>query len=60
MPYHIELGSDPKHKYHDKAIVVNAVTGHHQSKDPIPIEKAKAQLRILNQIHHKEHIKEKR
>lgn len=60
MSYHIELGSDPKHKYHGKAIVVNAVTGHHQSKAPIPIEKAKAQLRILNQIHHKEKMQEKK
>jgi hypothetical protein len=60
MPYHIELGSDPKHKYHDKGIVVNAVTGHHMSKDPIPIKKAQAQLKILNAIHHKEKIQEKK
>ena len=55
MPFFIlEHGSSPHHKYHDRAIVVNAVTGHHMSKNPIPIEKAKSQLRILNQIYHKE------
>jgi len=57
MPFHLELGSDG-HKFHNKAIVVNNITGHHMSKDPIPINKAKAQLRILNDIYHKEkHIK---
>ena len=56
----LELGSDPKHKYHGKAIVVNAVTGHHMSNHPIPIKKAQAQLRILNQLHHKEKNKEKK
>lgn len=60
MPYHLELGSDAKHKYHDKAVVVNAVTGHHMSKDPIPINKAKAQLKVLDQIYHKEKMQEKK
>ena len=54
MPYILEMGSDPKHKYHNKAIVVNAITGHHMSNEPIPIKKAQAQLRILEKIHHKE------
>jgi hypothetical protein len=52
MPFKLE-------KYHDKAIVVNAVTGHHQSLNPIPMNKAKAQLRILNQIYSKEKHKKK-
>ena len=46
MPYHLELGSGA-HKFAGKAIVVNTITGHHYSNDPIPIKKAKAQLRIL-------------
>jgi hypothetical protein len=46
MPYHLELGSDG-HKFHGKAIVVNTITGHHMSNDPIPINKANAQMRIL-------------
>jgi hypothetical protein len=60
MPYMLELGSDPKHSYHGKAIVVNALTGEHKSNHPIPMEKAKAQLRILNAIHHKEKMQEKK
>jgi len=46
MPYHLELASGA-HKFMKKAIVVNTATGHHYSKDPIPIAKAKAQLRLL-------------
>jgi hypothetical protein len=46
MPYHLELGSDG-HKFHGKAIVVNTKTGLHHSLAPIPINKAKAQMRIL-------------
>lgn len=53
MPYHLELGSD-NHKFHGKAIVVNTITGHHMSNDPIPIKKAKAQLRLLESLHKKE------
>jgi len=57
MPFHLELGSDG-HKFHNKAIVVNNITGHHQSLNPIPMNKAKAQLKILKDIYHKEkHIK---
>lgn len=46
MPYHLELGSDGS-KMGGKAIVRNAMTGKEYSKKPIPIEKAKAQKRIL-------------
>ena len=46
MPYHLELGSGA-HKFAGKAIVVNTITGHHYSNDPIPVKKAKAQLRVL-------------
>jgi hypothetical protein len=58
MPFHLELGSDG-HKFKNKAIVVNTITGHHMSNDPIPIEKAKAQLRLLNEKykHEKKSIK---
>ena len=53
MPYHLELGSGA-HKFAGKAIVVNSLTGHHYSKDPIRVPKAKAQLRILEAAHAKE------
>jgi len=55
----LELGSGHGHKYHGKAIVVNTITGHHMSHDPISIEKAKAQLRLLNEKykHEKKSIK---
>jgi hypothetical protein len=46
MPYHLELGSDGK-SFNGKAIVVNTKTGLHHSLAPIPINKAKAQMRIL-------------
>ena len=46
MPYHLELGSDG-HKFHGKAIVVNTMTGRHHSLAPIPVKKAKAQMRVL-------------
>jgi hypothetical protein len=46
MPYHLELGSGA-HKFAGKAIVVNTITGKHYSTEPIPLEKAKGQLRIL-------------
>ncbi len=51
MPYHLELGSGA-HKFMGKAIVVNTMTGHHYSSDPIPIEKAKAQMRLLYGVEH--------
>lgn len=47
MPFHLELGSGDAHKWFQKAIVVNTLTGHHYSKDPIPIKKAEAQKRLL-------------
>jgi len=56
MPYHLELGSDG-HKFAGKAIVVNSITGHHYSNDPIPVKKAEAQLRILNMATDKEEPK---
>jgi len=46
MPYHLELGTDG-HPYKGKAIVVNTSTGKHYSNSPIPLPKAKAQLRVL-------------
>ena len=46
MPYFLELGSDG-HNFHGKAIVVNTKTGRHHSLVPIPLKKAKAQKRIL-------------
>jgi len=51
MPYHLELGSDG-HKFKGKAIVVNSTTGKHFSDMPIPIEKAKAQMRLLYGVEH--------
>ena len=61
MPYALEyfshgrphLGSDMS-KLHDKAIVVNTKTGEHKSRQPIPIKKAKAQMRLLEGLHKKE------
>jgi hypothetical protein len=42
----LELGSGA-HKFKGKAIVVNSTTGKHFSDMPIPVEKAKAQMRLL-------------
>jgi len=53
MPYHLELGSDG-HKFGGKAIVVNTQTGKHHSLSPIPMERAKAQKRLLESIDKKE------
>ena len=41
MPYGLE------HWHANKAIVVNTQTGKHYSNSPIPLPKAKAQLRVL-------------
>jgi hypothetical protein len=57
MPYHLELGSGG-HRFAGKALVVNTLTGHHYSKNPIPLEKAKAQMRVLEAAHHKEKEKD--
>jgi hypothetical protein len=53
MPYHLELGSDG-HSFHGKAIVVNSQTGEHKSLQPIPLKKAKAQMRLLESLQKKE------
>ena len=55
MPFHLELGSDG-HSFKGKAIVVNSITGRHLSEAPIPIKKAKAQKRIVEQAMSKEHM----
>ena len=47
MPYHLE-------RYKDKAIVVNTKTGKHHSLSPIPIQNAKAQMRVLEAAAKKE------
>ena len=52
MPYHLELGSEG-HSFHGKAIVVNSQTGDHKSRMPIPLNKAKAQKRILESVEKK-------
>ena len=57
MPWHLELGSSGHNFPHGKAIVVNTLTGRHASKDPIPLPKAKAQLRVLEAAHKKERKK---
>jgi hypothetical protein len=46
MPFHLETGSDGK-SYNGKAIVVNTMSGRHYSTEPIRMQKAKAQMRIL-------------
>ena len=51
MPLHLELGSGA-HKFKGKAIVVNSTTGKHFSNLPIPVEKAKAQMRLLYGVEH--------
>jgi len=51
MPYHLEMGSGA-HRFAGKAIVVNTMTGHHYSNDPIPVEKAKKQMRLLYGVEH--------
>lgn len=51
MPYHLELGSSG-HSFAGKAIVVNTATGHHYSNNPIPIKKAKKQMRLLYGVEH--------
>lgn len=52
MPFFLELSSGA-HKFKgNKAIVVNTKSGHHYSRDPIPIKKAEAQMRLLNAVTH--------
>jgi len=54
MPYHLESGSNGFKFPHHGLIVVNSLTGAHMSLHPIPPEKAKAQLRLLESLHKKE------
>lgn len=49
MPWHLELGSEG-HSFHGKAIVVNSQTGEHKSHHPIPMDDAKAQMRVLEGV----------
>ena len=51
MPYQLELGSDG-HSFKGKAIVVNSMTGRHYSSEPIPMERAKKQMRLLQAVEH--------
>lgn len=44
MPYALEEWNA------NKAIVVNTKTGRHHSLNPIPVEKAKAQMRLLEAL----------
>jgi hypothetical protein len=46
MPVFLELGSGGHNFPQGKAIVVDT-KGHHYSNDPIPIERAKAQMRVI-------------
>lgn len=52
MPYHLELGSGGQKFPQGKAIVVNTMTGKHHSESPIPLVRAKAQMRLLNAVEH--------
>jgi len=52
MPYHLELGSGAHKFMKDKAIVVNTQTGKHFSNEPIPLERAKKQMRLLQAVDH--------
>ena len=56
MPYHLELGSDGN-RFHGKAIVVNTMTGRHYSLDPMPMDRAKAQKRVLEAVEKKKEKK---
>ena len=53
MPYHLELGSDGHNFPKGKAIVVNTQTGKHYSREPIPLERAKKQERLLRAVESK-------
>lgn len=53
MPFHLELGSDGR-SYGGKAILVNTQSGKHYSNKPIPLESAKRQMRVLEQVTAKE------
>lgn len=53
MPYVLEQSSEGHKFAQGKAIVVNAKTGKHFSKLPIPLANAKAQMRVLEAAAHK-------
>ena len=57
MPYVLErypgLAGGASHRFAGKAIVVNTITGHHFEKEPIPLKKAEAQLRLLESLEKK-------
>jgi hypothetical protein len=53
MPFHLELGSDGK-SFKGKAIVVNSQSGKHFSMHPLPMARAKAQMRLLEAAMEKE------
>ena len=52
MPYALET-------WGSKAIVVNTKTGKHFENAPIPLQRAKKQLRLLNAIEHNPNFKPK-
>jgi len=60
MPYHLESGSNGFKFPHHGLIVVNSLTGAHMSLHPIPPEKAKAQIRILEEKYKEEKSKKKK
>lgn len=54
MPYKLELYSG------NKAILVNSETGHHFSTNPIPVKRAKSQMRLLRAIEHSPDFKRRK
>ena len=52
MPYVLEKSSEGHKFAQGKAIVVNSTSGKHFSKLPIPIERARAQMRLLQAVEH--------
>ena len=52
MPYVLEKSSEGHKFAQGKAIVVNSMSGKHFSNLPIPIERARAQMRLLQAVDH--------
>ena len=52
MPYVLEKSSEGHKFAQGKAIVVNAKTGKHFSKSPIPFARAESQMRLLQAVEH--------
>ena len=50
MPYHLVVLSSGSDMSQKKAYVINTQTGKHFSNKPIPVEKAKAQMRLLQSL----------